>query len=340
MEDPKSESLAGEGQKSLLERVKLERVLDHSVDSKSIAVLGEIDGKPAVLKIFKKPIANDIEAARSIQHHLEACVQSHQNDIYYKYQVTCSSYGASQNDVSESDAISIQNSCESLKVEKYQGQQIANILHETINGLSCELIYPATDKIILKNTSLPMHIIEEDKQTYQQITLPWIQKNPASDLEWLTSILEGKAEQENHILKRPDWILTKDYKQDSIGQKEGFHYLALFFDRSLRSIRDLNEKHVPLLEEVLKLGRETIAKEIDVKQSEIRVYFHYLPTFFLMHVHFNHVKEVSPGVVTERAHMLPTVISNIKLRSDYYQEATFSLLLRETDAVKYTKNDE
>lgn len=302
------------------------KVIDNCVVSKTVTLLAMIDGQHAVVKIAKRYFDGDVEAVRSIQGCLRSCWKSHQNDIYYKYQVDAADVAPGGLGQGEKEPEEQGNK----KVEERQGR-----LHPSINGLSCEVIYPATEKIILKNTSMPMHILEEDKETYQKITLPWMEKNPASDLKWLTAILEGKAELENIILKRPEWILTKDYKQDTIGQKEGFHYLALFYDRSLRSIRDLNEKHLPLLKEVLALGRETISKELGIKPSEVRVYFHYLPTFFLLHVHFNHVKEVSAGEVADRAHMLATVISNIEIRSDYYQLATLNLRLRETDVLKY-----
>lgn len=129
--------------------------------------------------------------------------------------------------------------------------------------------------------------------------------------------------------------MTKDYKQDNIGQKENFHYLALFYNAKLRSIRDLDSSHLPLLNEVANLGKKKIAEELEVMESEIRVYFHYLPTFFLLHVHFNHVKEESAGVLTERAHLMSTVISNLELMGDYYQRATLPLRLKDHDAARY-----
>lgn len=129
--------------------------------------------------------------------------------------------------------------------------------------------------------------------------------------------------------------MTKDYKQDAIGQKENFHYLALFYNRSIRSIRDLDASHIPLLKEVLELGVEKISIDLEVPPSEIRVYFHYLPTFFLLHVHFNHVKEESAGVLTERAHLLSTVISNLELVPDYYQRVTLPLRLKDHDLARY-----
>ena len=306
-----------------IHKVEVTEVLDHSAGHKSIALLAEIDGKPGVLKMEKKAFENNLEAARLLCSSIVFSKLSHSNDIYYKYQMLVSPGTLLLPD--------------SQRSEKEPGNQISQEPTKSlnINGVSCELIFPATEKIIAKTRSTSMHIILETKEVYERVTLPWILKNPASEISWLINILEGRAEQENIILSRPEWILTKDYKQDNIGQKENFHYLALFFDTSLRSIRDLEEKHLPLLKEVLQLGVEAISKELSVPSSEIRVYFHYLPTFFLMHVHFDHVKEEGPGVLTERAHMLSTVISNLELMPDYYQRVSLPLRLKDHDAKRY-----
>lgn len=39
------------------------------------------------------------------------------------------------------------------------------------------------------------------------------------------------------------------------------------------------------------------------------------------------------GIYTEKAHLLDSVINNIQLKSDYYQEAELSFVVRERDSL-------
>jgi len=43
-----------------------------------------------------------------------------------------------------------------------------------------DIIYPATDKHVLKFTSQPLYLIEETEDIYQSITLPYILDNSLS----------------------------------------------------------------------------------------------------------------------------------------------------------------
>ena len=45
---------------------------------------------------------------------------------------------------------------------------------------------------------------------------------------------------------------------------------------------------------------------------------HYLPTYFHFHVHFVHIDNENASSDIEKAHLLSTIIQNIKLNNQYY----------------------
>lgn len=66
-------------------------------------------------------------------------------------------------------------------------------------------------------------------------------------------------------------------------------------------------------------------------KSQLRIYLHYQPSFYHLHVHFTYLRHEAPGITTERAHLLSTVINNIELIPDYYQKVTIPYVVRQND---------
>jgi hypothetical protein len=52
------------------------------------------------------------------------------------------------------------------------------------------------------------------------------------------------------------------------------------------------------------------------------MFFHYPPTFYQLHVHATNLKSQAVNALTERAHLLQNVISNLEIHSKYYSKAT------------------
>ena len=68
-----------------------------------------------------------------------------------------------------------------------------------------------------------------------------------------------------------------------------------------------------------------------MNESCIRAYFHYVPSYYHLHVHFTHVNYDAPGAVVGRAHLLNDVIDNLTLIGDFYQRRTLTCVLRENE---------
>jgi len=74
-----------------------------------------------------------------------------------------------------------------------------------------------------------------------------------------------------------------------------------------------------------------ISEKYGIPASQLRIYIHYQPSYYHLHVHFTSLEFTPLGCSTERAHLLKTVINNIKLKSSYYQEIALSCLTFEGD---------
>ena len=195
----------------------------------------------------------------------------------------------------------------------------------SILELKVTTIYPATQNHIDKNTIQTFFLVEETPEMYETIILPILQKQQFS-LEWVYNILDHGKEVDRIIFEDPDpvhgFMLMKDMKWSD--KVESLHVTAIVLDRTIKSLRDLNASHLPMLESIKKNSLEAINTKFGLNPAQVRAYFHYQPSYYHLHVHFTNLKFDAPGIICGRAHLLNSVISNIKLMSDYYQMATLT----------------
>lgn len=71
-------------------------------------------------------------------------------------------------------------------------------------------------------------------------------------------------------------------------------------------------------------------KEFGIHGDNLRVYLHYQPSYYHLHVHFTHLSYAAPKTLIGEAHLLQEVIDNIQLAHDYYQKKTISFCLKES----------
>ncbi|KUF76954.1 m7GpppX diphosphatase [Phytophthora nicotianae] len=218
------------------------------------------------------------------------------------------------------------------------------------------LIYPATERHIQKHTDQNFYMVVETKETYQTITKPYIDSIPVENIEWVYNILDHKSETERVICEDADprdgFILLPDFKWSDPSNVraaikafyllESLYCLAIVHDRSLRSLRDLTGTHLKLLHNIryiphvfcflianadnLKL---TICLRLETLVcSSIRMYFHYQPTYYHLHVHFSHVK-MTLGTFSGKAVLLDDVIYNLSANGDHYKNASLSFVIGE-----------
>ncbi|XP_037077165.1 LOW QUALITY PROTEIN: m7GpppX diphosphatase-like [Pollicipes pollicipes] len=152
------------------------------------------------------------------------------------------------------------------------------------------------------------------------------------NIQWVYNILEHRSEAERivceDIAPETGFVLLPDLKWDG-RTLETLYLVAIVRRRDLRSLRDLRAEHLPLLRNIWTKGTEAIKEKYGVPAWQLRVYFHYQPSYYHLHVHFTSVRFDAPGTHVGKAHLLPSVISNIELpAADYYQRATLSYFVR------------
>jgi m7GpppX diphosphatase len=125
-------------------------------------------------------------------------------------------------------------------------------------------------------------------------------------------------------------MLLPDLKWDGV-TAETMYVTAIVMNRRIKSIRDLRQSHLPLLENIKIQCLAAIKEKYGVNSNEVRAYFHYQPSYYHLHVHFNYLKYDAPGIFCDKAHLLDTVINNIKMVPNYYEKATLSFTVREND---------
>ncbi|XP_053969581.1 m7GpppX diphosphatase [Anastrepha ludens] len=200
-----------------------------------------------------------------------------------------------------------------------------------LNAIKTTVVYPATEKHIEKYSITQKYLITETPELYEQLTLPYITSSHFS-LDWVYNILEHRQETERIVYEDSDpetgFVLLPDLKWDG-KTLETLYLLAIVHKHDIKSLRDLNSTHLPLLYNLRDGIARTMEKRYGLCDSQLRIYFHYQPSFYHLHLHINPVRGDAPGIWCEKSHMLDTVISNIELMPDYYQRVTLPFVLFE-----------
>lgn len=157
------------------------------------------------------------------------------------------------------------------------------------------------------------------RETYDDY-LRYIKKRDIEKDKWIYNIIDGISEQESILYRDELCIVIPTYMWDS-KNIEKLHLLCLPTDITLRSIRSLNSTHIPLLEHMKKVTLDIIKQKYDIDERYIKMFFHYEPSTYHLHIHFVNVSNNEARSSVEYSHELNNVIFNLSLLSDYYQRA-------------------
>jgi hypothetical protein len=154
-------------------------------------------------------------------------------------------------------------------------------------------------------------------ETYSEYINDLEKRDPKKDI-WIYNIINGISEQE-YILYRDDKCIVIPTYNWNVKDIDKLHILCLPIDTSLRTIRSLDETHIPLLEHMKKVTLQIIKDNFGLKECSIKKYFHYPPSSYHLHIHFvNNL--VKYGSSIEYSHDLNSVIFNLSICSDYYKK--------------------
>ena len=137
--------------------------------------------------------------------------------------------------------------------------------------------------------------------------------------QWVYDIFDGKKEQDRILYQDDDFVLIPDIKWDG-KEKWELRVVAFFKDKKLHSMRDLTADNLELLEKVKNTGSKIINEKFKLDENQLKIFFHYRPTVWQLHMHFHclFLKHTSSSI--ERAHSIYSVIENLKLDTDYFKK--------------------
>lgn len=156
------------------------------------------------------------------------------------------------------------------------------------------------------------------KESYEEY-LEFISKRDKEKDRWIYNIIDGIAEQDKIIYRDSSLIVIPTYTWDS-KNIDKLHILCLPTNKNIRTIRDLSLKDVPLLEHMKDITLETIEKSYGLKEENLKIFFHYDPSTYHLHIHFINTGHTESWSSVEYSHDLDSVIFNLQIDSGYYKK--------------------
>ncbi|KAL8728165.1 MAG: hypothetical protein Q9166_005559 [cf. Caloplaca sp. 2 TL-2023] len=168
-------------------------------------------------------------------------------------------------------------------------------------------------------------MVTETSEIYKDHIRPYIAKQREQGrLDWVYNILEGRKEQNDIIFRDPGqagakeeaFLLAPDLNWDR-KTLTSLHLLALVERRDIWSLRDLKKRHIVWLKRMTeKVLEATVEKYPNISKDQLKLYMHYQPTFYHIHIHVVHVMLEPTGTqATGKAFGLENIISQLESMS-------------------------
>lgn len=156
------------------------------------------------------------------------------------------------------------------------------------------------------------------KETYEEY-LKIIEKRDINKDKWIYNVIDGVSEQESILYRDDKCIVIPSYLWNS-DNVDKLHLLCLPIDTSLRTVRSLETKHIPLLNHMKEVTRAVIKEKYGLDECYIKKFFHYEPSTYHLHIHFINTVNIDSHSSVEYSHELDSVIFNISISSNYYKQ--------------------
>ena len=272
---------------------QFERELNNMPESRSIALLGRLRGDPtdckAIAVLSKKEFSSEQVQELNKKLKTTEAEEYFHNSIFRKYWL---GLGGARSD---------------------------------LNHVQCNFIYPATEMLIAKHSRQQYYTVAETPDTYNKVTRPqYVEKLDPGHVEWMHNVLDGKKESELCVFENEHFKLQKDYKFNE-GDLKTMYCLAMPLkarELKLSSVRDLTADHLPMLKSIREEGFKAIEAKYGLPRSKVVAYLHYLPSYWLLHVHFQHMDFFQGMTQTRNCIDLDTAISNLEISSAYFKKCT------------------
>ena len=157
-------------------------------------------------------------------------------------------------------------------------------------------------------------LVQEDYETYLQT----LEKRDVKKDIWIYNIIDGISEQEAILHRDDKCIVFINYFWDG-KDIDKLQLLCMPIDKELRTIRSLQLCDVELLEHMKSVTLQVIREKYGVEEEYIKMYFHYEPSTYHLHIHFVNTASNQLHSSVEYSHELNSVIFNLKMNSYYYR---------------------
>lgn len=146
--------------------------------------------------------------------------------------------------------------------------------------------------------------------------------------QWIYRVIDGKQEEDAVILNTEHYMILPDIAIASDGK--AVHWLVIFKDLSLLSIRYLDGSHLPLLKDV----RAKLIEKFP-NSDGLMMYFHYPPSVWQLHLHVsNSCDTLRTTNDMQKVCFLDDVISALTIDPNFYRKADITFVLPATHELK------
>ncbi|CAH2353764.1 inactive diphosphatase Dcs2p [[Candida] railenensis] len=284
----------------LIKNFEFSRILTTNPQTKSIVLLGKIDGESAIVSIEKSHFIVEDEENLDLNQFVDSVRLINENDIYRWSSI--------------------------------------NLVQDLANspGAKLNIIYPCTETHIRKYSSQEQHYVLETPSMYEKYTKPYIESMKGDRIKWVYNILYEGKESETFVYHDKDpvngFVLLPDMKWDKLNM-DALYLCCIVNRKDISSIRDIRGVHVNFLESIQQRIKEVVSKEFPAISSpdKLRIFIHYQPSYYHFHIHVVNVKHpgLGDGIAIGKAVLLDDVIENVKLMDDYYEKRSLGYLIGE-----------
>jgi hypothetical protein len=199
-----------------------------------------------------------------------------------------------------------------VKGEKTFENDVYKKYNSTINILYGELI-ECND--LLKTDTFCKKLVYETYEDYKE----FITKRDFKKEQWIYNIIDGIAEHDKILYNDDKIVIIPNYTWTNDSDLSKMYILTIPTDKTLHSLRDLNENHIELLEYIKIKTLEIIKNTYGFDSDIVKCYIHYAPSTYHLHIHFCLITNIETNSSVEYSHSLTNVITNIKIKNNYYQ---------------------
>lgn len=275
---------------ALVPKFKLDRILNQDQAGRRTSLYGHIDEQPALLILERAPFPSKPDYLVDVPATLARLQNLGANDIYHWYMARS---GVEEGTLAGDDFVA---------------------------DLKINLIYPCTEKHIKKYSKQGVRFVTETPEIYKDKIRPYmLSQREQGRLNWVFNIIEGRKEVEDVIYRTKlgeagdeGFLLLPDLNWDR-KTLDALHLLALVERRDIWSLRDLRKKHIPWLEHMkAKLIAATVETYPSIEPDQLKLYVHYQPTYYHLHIHIVHVALEAGGTqATGKAVGLESIIETL-----------------------------